>query len=216
MTGTGVAAGTMRSWLALRFFAAQRFARMRSARRACRSSFRTAGRTSRNRDRCRRARREARGLSRQSPPVRHPSGSLSNPAHRLRREVSPASEDGVRRVGGSSGDRVFCRARRSTPRRLPLATIRLTGQIPPGARHFTWTYAWTFASYAMTVRSDRVREPRNRMAGRRPEQRAVRIGVAGAAGRVDSAPPGAISRSALPTSCRTDWITCCSCSAFTC
>ena len=33
-----------------------------------------------------------------------------------------------------------------------VATIRLTGQIPPGARHFTWTYAWTFASYAMTVR----------------------------------------------------------------
>ena len=33
-----------------------------------------------------------------------------------------------------------------------MATIRLTGQIPPGARHFTWSYAWTFASYAMTVR----------------------------------------------------------------
>ena len=41
----------------------------------------------------------------------------------------------------------------STPRRPPVATIRLTGQIPPDARHFTWTYAWTFASYAMTVRS---------------------------------------------------------------
>src|SRR2546422_1900047 len=34
-----------------------------------------------------------------------------------------------------------------------VATIRLTGQIPSDARHFTWTYAWTFASYAMTVRS---------------------------------------------------------------
>ena len=34
-----------------------------------------------------------------------------------------------------------------------VATIRLTGQIPPDARHFTWTYAWTFASYALTVRS---------------------------------------------------------------
>ena len=33
-----------------------------------------------------------------------------------------------------------------------VATIRLTGQIPPDARTFTWTYAWTFASYAMTVR----------------------------------------------------------------
>ncbi|MBI3757865.1 MAG: HupE/UreJ family protein [Deltaproteobacteria bacterium] len=29
--------------------------------------------------------------------------------------------------------------------------IRLTGQIPPDARHFTWTYAWTFASYALTL-----------------------------------------------------------------
>jgi hydrogenase/urease accessory protein HupE len=35
----------------------------------------------------------------------------------------------------------------------PVATIRLTGEIPPGAGHFSWTYAWTFASYAMTIRS---------------------------------------------------------------
>jgi hydrogenase/urease accessory protein HupE len=35
----------------------------------------------------------------------------------------------------------------------PVATIRLTGEIPPGARRFMWTYAWTFASYAMTIRS---------------------------------------------------------------
>ena len=34
-----------------------------------------------------------------------------------------------------------------------IATIRLTGKIPPGAQHFTWTYSWTFASYAMAVRS---------------------------------------------------------------
>jgi hydrogenase/urease accessory protein HupE len=32
-----------------------------------------------------------------------------------------------------------------------VATIRLTGPIPPDAHTFTWTYAWTFASYAMTV-----------------------------------------------------------------
>jgi hydrogenase/urease accessory protein HupE len=35
----------------------------------------------------------------------------------------------------------------------PVATIRLTGRIPADARHFTWTYAWTSASYAMTIRS---------------------------------------------------------------
>jgi hypothetical protein len=29
----------------------------------------------------------------------------------------------------------------------------LTGEVPPGAGHFSWTYAWTFASYAMTIRS---------------------------------------------------------------
>jgi hydrogenase/urease accessory protein HupE len=40
-----------------------------------------------------------------------------------------------------------------------VATIRLTGQIPPDARHFTWTYAWTFASYAMTVRRDPTENP---------------------------------------------------------
>lgn len=32
------------------------------------------------------------------------------------------------------------------------ATIRLTGPIPPDARNFTWTYGWTFATYAMTIR----------------------------------------------------------------
>ena len=32
------------------------------------------------------------------------------------------------------------------------ATIRLTGQTPSDAKHFTWAYSWTFASYALTVR----------------------------------------------------------------
>jgi hydrogenase/urease accessory protein HupE len=32
------------------------------------------------------------------------------------------------------------------------ATIRLTGRIPPDARHFTWHYGWTFSSYALTIR----------------------------------------------------------------
>ena len=40
-----------------------------------------------------------------------------------------------------------------------VATIRLTGQIPPNARHFTWTYAWTFASYAITIQSAASRNP---------------------------------------------------------
>jgi hypothetical protein len=34
-----------------------------------------------------------------------------------------------------------------------VATIRLTGPIPPGARDFRWNYGWTFASYALTLRN---------------------------------------------------------------
>ena len=34
-----------------------------------------------------------------------------------------------------------------------VATIRLSGRIPPNSRRFAWTYGWTFASYALTVRS---------------------------------------------------------------
>jgi len=33
-----------------------------------------------------------------------------------------------------------------------IATIRLTGTVPSDARQFTWSFGWTFASYAMTVR----------------------------------------------------------------
>lgn len=31
------------------------------------------------------------------------------------------------------------------------ATIRLTGTTPPGAQHFTWSFGWSFASYALTA-----------------------------------------------------------------
>jgi hydrogenase/urease accessory protein HupE len=36
----------------------------------------------------------------------------------------------------------------------PTATIRFAGAVPRGATHFTWSYAWTFASYAFTVRRE--------------------------------------------------------------
>ncbi len=39
------------------------------------------------------------------------------------------------------------------------ATIRLTGEIPRGAKEFTWTFGWTFASYAMTVQRSASEEP---------------------------------------------------------
>ena len=40
-----------------------------------------------------------------------------------------------------------------------VATIRLTGTVPSGARAVRWTYGWTFASYAMTVRRTAAAEP---------------------------------------------------------
>jgi len=41
----------------------------------------------------------------------------------------------------------------------PIALVRLTGAIPSHARGLRWTYGWTFASYALTVRRDRAAEP---------------------------------------------------------
>lgn len=41
----------------------------------------------------------------------------------------------------------------------PVATIRLSGLIPNGAKHLTWTYGWTFASYAISVRSSASADP---------------------------------------------------------
>jgi hypothetical protein len=35
-----------------------------------------------------------------------------------------------------------------------LASIRLTGQVPREARHFTWLYSWTFVSYLLTVKEN--------------------------------------------------------------
>jgi len=39
------------------------------------------------------------------------------------------------------------------------ATIHLTGEVPQGAQHFTWNYGWTFASYALTIRSNTSQDP---------------------------------------------------------
>lgn len=40
-----------------------------------------------------------------------------------------------------------------TSNSVPGANIRLAGQIPPGARQFTWTFGWTFATYGLTIRN---------------------------------------------------------------
>lgn len=34
-----------------------------------------------------------------------------------------------------------------------LATIRLTGLVPPGAKEFTWSYGWTFTPYSLTIQN---------------------------------------------------------------
>lgn len=41
----------------------------------------------------------------------------------------------------------------------PVATILLSGEIPSTAKRFTWSYGWTFASYAITVRSAASADP---------------------------------------------------------
>ncbi len=41
----------------------------------------------------------------------------------------------------------------------PAATIHLTGEIPAAARNFTWKFGWTFAAYALTVRTDAAENP---------------------------------------------------------
>lgn len=33
------------------------------------------------------------------------------------------------------------------------ATIHMSGRIPSGARNFSWSFGWTFASYALTIRN---------------------------------------------------------------
>lgn len=41
----------------------------------------------------------------------------------------------------------------------PVATIHLTGDVPAGARAMTWSYGWTFATYAITIRHDTSEQP---------------------------------------------------------
>ena len=41
----------------------------------------------------------------------------------------------------------------------PLATIRLSGDVPAPAEQFTWTYGWTFASYALSLRMPDASDP---------------------------------------------------------
>src|SRR5262249_17369634 len=33
-----------------------------------------------------------------------------------------------------------------------VATIRLSGRVPPGASQFVWSYGWTFSAYTLTTR----------------------------------------------------------------
>jgi hypothetical protein len=40
-----------------------------------------------------------------------------------------------------------------------VATVRLTGHVPDGARTFAWSYGWTFASYALSIRRDPSDDP---------------------------------------------------------
>jgi hydrogenase/urease accessory protein HupE len=39
------------------------------------------------------------------------------------------------------------------------ATIHMTGEIPAGAKDFSWTFGWTFASYALSIRNSAADNP---------------------------------------------------------
>lgn len=41
----------------------------------------------------------------------------------------------------------------------PAATIHFTGEIPEGARNFTWKFGWTFATYALIIRGEASENP---------------------------------------------------------
>ncbi|HMF93934.1 MAG TPA: HupE/UreJ family protein [Vicinamibacterales bacterium] len=92
------------------------------------------------------------------------SATNLNPDRLLSRLVS-ADEDFRRRVTiafDASGVRPvisYAVAPGTNAASPALATIRLAGPIPAGANTFSWRYAWTFASYALTVRSDASANP---------------------------------------------------------
>ena len=62
----------------------------------------------------------------------------------------------------------------------PLATVHLTGHVPRGARRFTWSYGWTFASYALTVRHAGEDEPTTEWLEGGQRSRAVTLSDIGA------------------------------------
>ncbi len=64
-----------------------------------------------------------------------------------------------------------------------VATIRLVGDVPPGATRFSWSYGWTFASYALRVVEDGAEDGarQNRVELSSVEHRAAPTSVASAA-----------------------------------
>ena len=68
----------------------------------------------------------------------------------------------------------------------PLATIGLTGDIPPSARDFTWSYAWTFASYTLSLTRGASQPTTQQLEGGQPS---APVSLA--------APPSALSRASI-------------------
>lgn len=90
-----------------------------------------------------------------------PAGDLDGQQTRLsifddifRRRLSVAFD------GSQAHPAISYAVSRSTDAASPaIATVRLTGNTPPGAHALTWTYGWTFASYALIVRRDSSDKP---------------------------------------------------------
>ena len=98
---------------------------------------------------------------------------------------------------------------------VPGATITLTGSVPATARQFTWSFGWTFASYALTVGDQPA--PTARPSGWKVAKKALRLCLGHRSQKpIGSRQPPATSPLGLPTSFRRAWITSCSFSVCSC
>ena len=169
----------------------------------------------RSRDRCGRARGQARGGRRPTPPVRairSPPQTRRARDRRLFRQRRAVTFD----VSSVRPETCVCGGSRLRTICCPCSHDHPPDRRGAGRRHaFTWRYGWTFASYALSVRETQVLRRRHPVAGRRPDEPAGRLG-AGRAASDRLTPRGATWSWASRTSCRTDSITCCSSSASIC
>ena len=189
------------------------FARTRSARRACPSLFADDGTYEIEIMTDAAALVEKLEASSGSSSPAETQAVVSRIAAVVRRDVSTAGEHRLRRRGSAADRHIF---RDSGSRRLVGGQRHhpIERATPSDARHFTWTYAWTFASYALTVRAPNEGAVTEWLEG---NQSSAPLALS-AAISADRSPRHrlALSDAGLHAHRARGWITCCSCSGFTC